>query len=217
MHYHLEIVMPPTDDIETAVSDILLPFSENETDEEGNSNTHAFWDWYKIGGRFSGQKAMAHINPDRLDKFYDALKEKKVTVSCIRTGKQTLSPASQAIMVDELWREWFPESAIKECPLFDNYKGANGDVQKFNEVCHALTAAAVMFAGLNHSGEKLEATYFIQNQMWNGVSWIDTKWDGTFGDAHKMFLEQIEDYNAEYKEKVTPQNDWLVVTVDYHC
>ena len=39
MHHHLEIVMPPVEDVEKAVSGIMEPFSEYYED-----NTQAFWD-----------------------------------------------------------------------------------------------------------------------------------------------------------------------------
>lgn len=40
MHYHLEIIMPPTEDIEGAVAQILKQFNEQpkETDEDTQYN-----------------------------------------------------------------------------------------------------------------------------------------------------------------------------------
>ncbi len=49
MHYHLEIILPPTEDIEKAIAEILQQFDENEEE-----NTNSFWDWYQIGGRYTG-------------------------------------------------------------------------------------------------------------------------------------------------------------------
>ena len=54
MHYHLEVIMPPTADISTALDDILKPFDESCEDEDLKSVT--FWDWYVIGGRWAGKK-----------------------------------------------------------------------------------------------------------------------------------------------------------------
>jgi hypothetical protein len=34
MHYHLEIVMPPTADVDAAVTQILAPFNENLEESE---------------------------------------------------------------------------------------------------------------------------------------------------------------------------------------
>lgn len=32
----------------------LAPYSENLTDEKGNCNPYGFWDWYQLGGRWTG-------------------------------------------------------------------------------------------------------------------------------------------------------------------
>ena len=43
-----------------------------------------------------------------------------------------------------------------------------------------------------------------------------TNWDGLLSTAMKMHVDHLQGYTDEYKEKVTPRPDWLVVTVDYH-
>ena len=50
MHSHLELIIPSTTDIKGSVETVLAPFSED------TNNSHAFWDWYEIGGRWSGLK-----------------------------------------------------------------------------------------------------------------------------------------------------------------
>jgi len=64
MHYHLELIMPPPVNsenaaislggpprnwVETAVEQVLEPFSEQNPENE-----HSFYDWYEIGGRWKG-------------------------------------------------------------------------------------------------------------------------------------------------------------------
>src|SRR5262245_27782076 len=109
MHYHLEVILPPVDNVEQAIGQILEPFDENGKDEDGHRNSHAFWDWYVVGGRWAGAKLQAMLDPKKLEEFNAELTKRKVTVSGIQAGKQELSPASQIPMVDALWNEFFPD------------------------------------------------------------------------------------------------------------
>src|SRR6185503_20458398 len=105
MHYHLEIIMPPTEDVERSVAEILKRFNENADDE---TRSNAFWDWYQSGGRYSGCKLEALVPQERRDAFWAELKARGVTVSGLQFGKQELKPASQIPSVDALWREMCP-------------------------------------------------------------------------------------------------------------
>lgn len=222
MHYHLEIVMPPTEDIKAAVSKIMAPFDENHEEGEDHDSRHAFWDFWVIGGRFAGTKVQASYDPQRLEFFHEALKERKVTVSGMTWGKQELQPTSQIPMVDALWKEFFPQFKGEHCPLFNHSNNQYSsesllpeDVSLFKDVVPTMKCSRIIFAGLNYKTE-LAAIQMYQTDFWNGVSWQDSKWEGDFSEAVKMFNEGLEHYKDEYKEKVTPKPDWLVVTVDYH-
>lgn len=50
MHYHCEVVIPAEGDVEQAVTGALAPHREND------ECTNGFWDWWQIGGRWSGAK-----------------------------------------------------------------------------------------------------------------------------------------------------------------
>ena len=221
MHYHCEIIMPATDDVEGQIAKIMKQFEECGEDEDGNPNRYTLWDWYVIGGRFAGEKQRVQFDADRLQKFVDALNEKKVTVSAVQAGKQALQPASQIPMVDQLWQEHFPESEIKVCPLFahynDQYKHSDGypDIMSLKDMPEKLTASTVIIAGLNYQGD-IAAQYLIQDSMYNGVCFVDTEWDGTVKGALAMYAKRLKNYKEEAREKYTPKDDWLVVTVDYH-
>jgi hypothetical protein len=197
-HYHLEIVMPPTDDVEGAVGRILEPFCESNEDA-----TYPFWDWYVIGGRWSGHKAEAMLSKERKDAFSALLKEKKVTVSPLICGKLTLAPASQILMVDALWREHFPDSPHKQCPWFDHYDGDDGNVMRLDQMHESVQAAHVIIAD-----DEGGVTYRSESSIWNGSNFQDTDWSGKVIDAVNKAKERYP--------KLAPQPDWLVVTVDYH-
>jgi hypothetical protein len=215
MHYHLEIVMPPTDDIEAAIMEILAPFDEN-CENQDIASKHAFWDWYRIGGRWSGAKLEALLGEQRIADFRAALQEANITVSGVQAGKPTLSPADQRDKVDAMWNAMFPDSPVKTCPLFDHYKGDFGDAMPLGECPEGLACSHLIVAASDWRDEKIEAVFMIQESVWNGVNYVETKWDGTLASGVAMCAEKFKHYKAEYAEKRTPRPDWLVVTVDYH-
>ena len=216
MHYHLELVMPPTDDVEAAVTQILTPFYEGLDHDNENANGHPFWDFWSIGGRWSGAKVRAMFSEERMDAFNAALRAAKVTVSGLVFGKEELSPCDQIPAVDALWCEHFPESPVKQCPLFKHYTGNVGNVMRFAEIPVGITAHRVIVAGSHYKGDKLEVVYMIQDEAWNGVTHVKSDWDGKVMTAIEKHLKRIESYRPDYIEKVTPQPDWLVATIDYH-
>ncbi|HEY6437871.1 MAG TPA: hypothetical protein VIY47_14870, partial [Ignavibacteriaceae bacterium] len=102
MHYHLEIIMPPTDNVKEKISEILAPFDEDPKDDERGRN--AFWDWYVIGGRYSGQHLLSKYEGEKLEAFYEELNRNNITVSGLVSGKQELKPVEQIPFVDALWQ-----------------------------------------------------------------------------------------------------------------
>jgi hypothetical protein len=223
MHYQLEIIMPPVADVKSAVAQILEPFDEQGKDEEGFENRHGFWDFYVIGGRWAGAKLEAMFDPERLKRFTAELITRGVTISGVQFGKQELSPADQIPMVDALWCEFFPESPIKICPLFqhynDRYKHSDGfpDVMRLGDVPKSLKASRVIVAGPTwNDAERMEAQYMIQDSVWNGVTHVDCQWDGLVTSAVAQAVDRLKHYTDAYVARNTPGDDWLVVTVDYH-
>ncbi len=217
-HYHAELIFPPTDDIEGAVEKLMKPFDENGEDEDGDRNPTAFWDFYVIGGRFSGAKVQDRFDKKRMEGFYELLKEKKVTVSSLQCGKQELQPASQIPMVDKLWSDTFPEAAGK-CPLFAHYNDQYGgegvsqvDICTVAEIPDGLTCSTLIFA----DSEDGSPEHLLLSSFWNGVTWQDTAFNGKVVDGIKEWRKKLEGYKPEYAKRATPTDDWLVVTVDYH-
>lgn len=215
--------MPPTENIEAAIGQILAPFSENGNDEDGEPNTHAFWDWYVIGGRWAGVKLECTLDPSKKDQFFAELARRKVTVSGLQAGKQKLQPETQIPMVDALWNEMFPDSPLKVCPFFDHfnnqYQNSDGfpDVMRLKDMPVELTASHVVIAVPHWDDDtKLKAEHMVQESLWNGVSFVKAAWNGNVMAAIEEYRAQLTNYKPEYAEKHNPQDDWLVVTVDYH-
>jgi hypothetical protein len=210
MHYHLEIVLPPTDNLETAISEVMKGFSENN-----EANYNAFWDWYVIGGRWSGCKLRAMLGEDKITKFCEKLNEMGITVLGLVCGKEEISPSSQIPLVDKLWNAWFPDSGIKICPLFKHSnkdsKILPGDIMDFKDVPNNLTMERIMFVSTEGKVSRM-----YQGDFHNGVNWIESDWNREFDTAVQKLIKDTKNYNPDYIKKIIPQPDWQVVTIDYH-
>jgi hypothetical protein len=216
MHYHMEIIMPPTDDVEEAVRQVMHQFDENLNTDDETKSTRPFWDWWVIGGRWSGHKIGIILGEERIAAFHAVLADRKVTVSGVRAGKPTLQPPEQAELVNRLWNEHFPDAPVRECPLFDNYSGNWGDVLPLAETPQTMTCYHLIIAGPSYEGDELQARYMLQDSIWNGVTYQPTAWDGTIVAGVADFVERHRDYKEKWRAAHIPQVDWLVVTVDYH-
>ncbi len=215
MHYHLEIIMPPTDDVNAQVANIMSQFDENYKEEE-DRNLHPFWDWFVIGGRWSGVKGKMLLDQDKLKKFYDLL-------SAFTSGKQTLDPKEQIPIVDALWNECFPDAKVKRCPFFSHYndqyahEGQKEDISLLGETPGFLTCERIIFASPKYQDENnFEAHEMYQEKAWNGCNYEKTVWDGTLTNALVLYHKSLGVAQERGVTKYTPKADWLIVTVDYH-
>lgn len=219
MHYHLEVVIPPTTDIESAVAQVMKPFNENLDDEDEDVGPNGFWDWYVIGGRWAGYKSELQLDEDKLAEFRAWLIDESVMVKSFQAGKQQLADNETIAKVDAKWREMFPNAGEK-CTLFSHsnnqYNEAlPADVCRLSDVPGGLIASRVIFAMPNDDGT-LRPEYMAQSDYWNGCNFVKSAWDGKFESALSEYKQRLSRYSPEYKEKTTPTDDWLVVTVDYH-
>jgi len=226
MHYHCEVIMPPTEDIEGALQTILAPFDENHQAELG------FWDWYVIGGRFAGEKLIAKYDRAKVEQFHQWLRNEGVTVSGLQFGKQELSPANQIPKVDAKWNEMFPskDGQPMRCPIFrhsndqlaDGMDGTiPGNVCKLKDLpdmeCYRVIIACPSYDTKNGTWTgSLKAEFMISEDAWNGVSWMRVDWDKKVSSALARHTDKLSGRNPEYLEAAKPNNNWLVVTIDYH-
>ena len=222
MHHHLEVIMPPTKDIGIALETIMNPFSEHVKDNEGYE---AFWDFYTMGGRWAGHKELFTYPDDKLDLFYEKIREAKITVSGLQCGKQEISPASQIPKVDKIWNEIFPteNGEIIACPIFkhsnnqyDSDDLISCDITRLEDVPPGYKAARVIIAGPNHYDTNIEAKFMLADSAWNGVNFMPIDWDGKIETAVEKYKEDLKSYREDYKAKQIPQKNWLCITIDYH-
>jgi hypothetical protein len=229
-HYHCEIVIPPTADIQGAVDQVLRQFDEN-SDSEEYSRSNAFWDFWVIGGRWAGHKLMAKYDKAKLDEFHAWMAAEGVTVSGLQFGKQALSPPSQIPKVDAKWNELFPSGQFIPCPIFqhsnDQYAKGLGstlpnDIARLSDVPEALKCSRVIFAKPSYDSDSkdwigpLEPEFMLCEDQWNGCNHMPVDWDGKFTTALEKYRHSLRNCREEYAAKVLPKEDWLVVTVDYH-
>ena len=223
MHSICEVILPPdVNDVEAAVKQVLEPFYEGLEDADC-----PFWDFWTIGGRFAGYKAETNLDREKLDQFYDWLKQEKVSVSGLQCGKQELQPASQEHKVDAKWSEMFePGGVITKCPLFrhsnDQYsEHLNGDIGPVGDYPNA-TAERLIVAVHKRDYEKevslpdVKAEYMLARSIWNGTTHQDTKWNGKLTSAIEEYNKRVESYADWFREINTVTDDWIAVTVDYH-
>jgi len=234
MHIHCEIVLPgmPEDEIPEAIESIMARYDENCDDDEEGYRKHAFWDWYVIGGRFAGDKLTSKYDKSKLDEFEQWFQDERITVAGVRFGKPDLQPANQIAKVDAKWNELFPVEGgvMVACPMFahanDQY-GRNGPLSGTlaGDICRlgdslSVQCGRVLFAGPSWTGGErkrpLECVFMLADDIWNGTNHMPIKWDGTIGDALNQWRERLEGMADGYREQMTPTDDWLTVTVDYH-
>lgn len=227
MHMIAEIIIPPTDDILRDVTAVMDYFREEQYDEKGNElpekGDAEWWDWFVIGGRFSGHKLECSLDPEKLKAFHEELVKRKVTVSGLQCGKSQLEPASQAKMVDKLWRETFPGRGDK-CLLFahsrNQYKtdGYEDDVCKVSEIPDNLMCSRLIVANwFEWKGKRELRPYrLLATEFYNRIEIQNTDFDGKVKPALERIRKGGCKNNPEYPQPVPVGDDWLVVTVDYH-
>ncbi len=217
MHFHLEIIMPPTDKIEEEISHILAPF-----DEGNEESRNAFWDWYQIGGRWTGTK-------DGFDPASDENNVERCEL-CNGTGFRTDNVGETARAAEPTytcnscgkWQEggtWTHSEfgAGKHLKWPTQWAQYKGDIMLLRDVKPDQKAFRVIIAGQNHAGTGMEAVFMAAKDNWNGVSFDESKWDGSLADAIAKHKARAAHYTPAYAEKVTPTDEWIAVSIDYHC
>lgn len=222
-HYCMTLVIRTTQpglaqlvdaDLSAVVSAAMAPYNE---DSEDRKNT--FWDWWVIGGRYSGEVLTSRLGTERLEQFNAVLNSRKVMVKGLVCGKEELADSQTEEMVDALWRDMFPDSGLAKCPLFkhgspsqyDKRGELPFDVCKVEDVPASHAQFSIALIELDYE-KKPSITQLLHREIWNGSTHQDTAWDGTFATALEHFNKRM----GRCREPATVMPQDTVVTVDYH-
>jgi len=183
MHFHCEVYFKERPkDVLKAVSEVMRPFRERF-----NEVRSGFWDWWVIGGRFSGVHTETKLDPRKLKEFYRICKEKGLF--CY--GSENPEEVQKARRREEFLR-LFPgfKGPIPSCR--DAYKedGYPDDVVPVEEITGRLRCYTLIL-----SGEVLHL------EVWDGNEFRKTDFDGYVKKALEM----------------SGITTGYLVTVDYHC
>lgn len=209
MHSHAEVWLETIEDLDDQISGIMEPYSENNkvmlrseewTDDNNRvhketywTNPKGWWDWFVIGGRWTGVK-------DNYDPRKDRRNWEKCPL-CEGTGYRSDELGKEA-------REKNPTYTCNACGEYDNekkvwthgglpegmrvawhYKRHDGDIMPVKDISDDLSCYTLII------GKDV-----FHMEEWDGNTFVKTDFDGKV----KQKLDQMG---------IT---DGYLVTVDYH-
>lgn len=191
MHYHAEIYIKENKNVDEQVNNIMIPYYIEIEDNE-----KAFWDWYVIGGRWTG----AHDNyePEKDESNYE------VCIFCKGTGDRNFG--------GDMW-VWYDIDNNRHFtyPWAEHSNGCNA--------CHGTGMSLKHppkwirhdkdIMPVSEIGEDLDChTLIVDDKIFHTEEWSDHVDDF----IHTQF-------SGDVKEMLNRLNitDGYLVTVDYHC
>jgi hypothetical protein len=202
VHYHAEIYLENLEDVESQVAEIMEPYDENlaveEYEEDGevfSRNPNSFWDWYQIGGRWTGSH-------DDYDPTNDQ-KNLEICSLCEGTGFRNDELGIETRLNDPTYtcngcgsydyenKQWKDSGYGKGVRLkwATQWKRYDGDVCSIKNVKDDLGCATLIVNNQIYTEEE-----------WNGTDWVKTDFDG----------------KVKSKLNSLGITDGYLVTVDYH-
>ena len=194
MHYHAEIWVKDLTDPNAAITAAMAPYRENFDTEEGK---HGFWDWWQIGGRYTGAHA------DGYDPTTDPRNVKTCDL-CNGTGFRTDRVGRQARASNPSYTCNGCGECGKDGKWTHGQRGPGKTVKWPTEWApHLGDAIPVKNVSADLTAYTLIVGDTVQHmEIWNGKEWIDGPLKGK---KVKAALDELG---------VT---DGYLVTVDYHC
>lgn len=207
MHYSAFVLIPGTGEVDELVAEAMAPYDENRAieqaaDEDGCTYWHnpvGFWDWYQIGGRWTGLLSSydPHTDPSLME----------VCDLCVGTGRRNDTIGLQRRAVDpgytcngcdgkgkrQVWPTQFPRHA--------------GDIQD------ALTALAAVTA----DNEKMPHSFIVHGSesVTHAERYVPDAPDGErFVDESAKMVPTI--YKVIMARSAAGYVGDRIVVVDYH-
>lgn len=192
MHFHAELWVPETlniDDFESFINEAMAPYNED-------FHENGWWDWWQIGGRFSGLHEPEY-NPEEDPRNIETC------ILCDGSGFRN-DALGKEIRVNE------PSYTCNGCGTFDHSAkkwrhGKKGPGKRVKWPTQWVIADCDVIP-LTNAPNELQAYTLVANgeafhkEKWNGKDWVDGGFDG--------------DVLAKLKELYIT-NGYLV-TLDYH-
>lgn len=148
------------------------------------------WDWFVVGGCWSGEKLMAKLDPNKVKAFSAEFEKRGYGWTSMEHPEEERRRDTH-----KLFMKYFPNFK-GEIPVYrDQYKegGGEGDICKVSELPEKFSCHTLIIPG-KRSAEVL------MTQEWDGKDFVKTSFDG--------------DAVAELKKRGL--TDGYLVTVDYH-
>jgi hypothetical protein len=147
MHYHAEVLIKDLVNIEDSIEKAMEPFKETWKEEE----ISGFWDWWQIGGRWTGIKSgyKPSEDPRNIEECPYCNGTGTRTDMVVENGCNACHGKGKKVKWPTEWVEY------------------QGDVCHVNEVKEDLTCHTMIL------GEKA-----LLEDEWNGETWVDGKLKG---------------------------------------
>ena len=116
----------------------------------------------------------------------------------------------------------FDETATYEeksrVPFYDYYKigGRWEDPETPNTIRFGELTGLEQYFRCMITDKHHELHFMIEKEIWNGVTFVKTEWDGYITTALDLMKHKYQNCSPEFQQPLIPQPDWLVVTIDYH-
>ena len=205
MHFSVEVVIPPVDDIDDTINRLM-----SSCESDFDNGERPWFDFWRKGGRFSGNKLLASLSRAKLREFEAELNALAVSVSCVQCGKPELNPETQIETVNKLWQEYFPGTS-RDCPYFHHFDSSGyGDVCLVKEVPERLTCSRLIVAKPDKNNlEYVQPVIMLEEEE-------DSLNPFSFDGNVKKALDLIRERDSARGHSLGLDDNWVVVTLDCH-
>lgn len=212
MHYHAEVWVPKVEWAVDLVGRLMELYSENNEDSR-----HSFWDWYVIGGRWSGEHTQWVLKkryPEQYEKFWKEFEKNE-----LGWVSKTKSEASQKARAVELFKKTFPKWKGPLIVGRDIYhkEGMSDDIMEATKIEWDLFSCATMILPIDSSDCQEDFKKEAETDPYHLGRRI--------GPRHNLYLSEI--WNGSVFQKTAEDFKKIIVdrgfdkwgywvTVDYH-
>jgi len=176
MHSSVLIIAEPQENYPLYVQKVMEPYSEEES-------KNGWWDWYVIGGRWSGELTEIKLDQDKLKKIREEFEKQGLNWISMEKTNEIQKEKSH-----KLWREFFGnEWKDEEIPIYrDSYaeNGFNDDIQPVSN----FTPEQLKLLNTAHVIDK-DGCYSYDS-VWSGKTYLEDKeWNEKF---YERFLADLK-------------------------